>query len=63
MIDGNLDKRPVYVIRIDESELAALRDRYNLTPLADRPAPATSSASRPARATSGDRLATTGAGR
>ncbi|HET9345451.1 MAG TPA: DUF2723 domain-containing protein [Candidatus Limnocylindrales bacterium] len=35
VIDGNLDKRPVYVIRIDQNELAMLRDRYNLTPLAN----------------------------
>ena len=34
VIDGNLDKRPVYVIRIDQNEMALLRDRYNLTPLA-----------------------------
>jgi 4-amino-4-deoxy-L-arabinose transferase-like glycosyltransferase len=35
VIDGNLEKRPVYVIRSDQSELAMLRDRYNLTPLAN----------------------------
>jgi 4-amino-4-deoxy-L-arabinose transferase-like glycosyltransferase len=34
VIDGNLGKRPVYVIRIDQNEMALLRDRYNITPLA-----------------------------
>jgi hypothetical protein len=34
VIDGNLGKRPVYVIRIDPNEMAMLRDRYNITPLA-----------------------------
>jgi hypothetical protein len=33
VIDGNLGVRPVYVIRIDENELAMLMSRYNLTPL------------------------------
>ena len=35
VIDGNLGKRPVYVIRIDQNEMALLRERYNLTPLAN----------------------------
>ena len=35
VIDANLGVRPVYVIRIDENELATLRDRYNLTPLSN----------------------------
>ena len=62
VIDDNLDNRPVYVIRIDESELAALRDRYNLTPLAD---PRARNVLRvtPRQSDAGDRLATTGAGR
>ncbi len=35
VIDSNLAiDRPVYVIRIDQNELAMLRRRYNLTPLA-----------------------------
>ena len=34
VIDGNLGLRPVYVIRIDTSELALLRERYSLSPLA-----------------------------
>ena len=34
VIDGNLGKRPVYVIRIDQNEMALLQSRYNLTPLA-----------------------------
>jgi transmembrane protein TMEM260 (protein O-mannosyltransferase) len=33
VIDGNLGVRPVYVIRIDQNEMAMLQDRYNLTPL------------------------------
>jgi Protein O-mannosyl-transferase TMEM260-like len=35
VIDGNLGERPVYVIRIDQNEMAMLRERYNLTPLAN----------------------------
>ena len=35
VIDSNLATRPVYAIRIDQHELIALMDRYNLTPLAD----------------------------
>jgi 4-amino-4-deoxy-L-arabinose transferase-like glycosyltransferase len=34
VIDANLGVRPVYVIRIDQNELAMLMGRYNLTPLA-----------------------------
>jgi 4-amino-4-deoxy-L-arabinose transferase-like glycosyltransferase len=34
VIDGNLGKRPVYVIRSDQNEMALLQSRYNLTPLA-----------------------------
>ena len=30
MIDANLGKRPVYVIRLDPSEVALLADRYEL---------------------------------
>jgi hypothetical protein len=30
VIDANLPKRPVYVIRIDETEIAALESRYSL---------------------------------
>ncbi|HEX5014035.1 MAG TPA: DUF2723 domain-containing protein [Candidatus Limnocylindrales bacterium] len=62
VIDANLGVRPVYVIRIDENELKALRDRYNLTPLSNpvagnvlRVTPRVSSAS--------DRLATAGPSR
>ena len=36
VIDCNLDARPVYVIRIDQSEMSMLMDRYKLTPLSPR---------------------------
>ena len=36
VIDANLGVRPVYVIRIDQNEMAMLREHYNLTPLTPR---------------------------
>ena len=30
MIDANLGRRPVYVIRVDPNEVALLADRYDL---------------------------------
>jgi len=34
VIDANLGRRPVYLIRVDQDELTQLNDRYRLTPVA-----------------------------